>query len=101
MSPKESSVKNHVMASIVSIVAVTVMTVYAEINEVFKNWLKSVFSHHWVGKGIIALVIFFVFAHLIKLESKRETVYLVNLLVAVAVLCSGALLLFFIWEAVQ
>jgi len=32
---------------------------YAEETPLFKNWLKATFTHHWLGKGALALLVFF------------------------------------------
>lgn len=37
----------------------TIMVIVAELFGPFKDTLKSVFGHHWIGKGIIVLVVFF------------------------------------------
>lgn len=50
------------LASIASILFITFATIYAEFNKPFKDWLASTFNHHWVGKGVLAVVIFFVVA---------------------------------------
>jgi len=46
-------------AAVVAIVFVTVATILGELYSPFKNWLKDTFYHHWMGKGIIAIVIFY------------------------------------------
>jgi uncharacterized membrane protein YqhA len=66
---KGDTVKNHVMSAIITVLGITFMTVYAEFNAAFKNFLKATFYHHWIGKGVLAIVIFFIFAHLIKLKT--------------------------------
>jgi len=50
------------LASIVSILFVTFATICGELNKPFKDWLALTFGHHWAGKGVIAVVIFFVVA---------------------------------------
>ncbi|MEK6839499.1 MAG: hypothetical protein AABX72_01035 [Nanoarchaeota archaeon] len=100
MSPNEQSVKSHIYAAIVAVIAITFMTIYAEMNETFKNWLKETFFHHWVGKGVLALILFFIVAHIIKIKTKRETISLINILIVSTIICSLLILGFFVWEAV-
>ena len=47
------------VAAIVAIVFVTIATIFGELYKPFKNSLKDLFSHHWIGKGVIAIVIFY------------------------------------------
>lgn len=42
----------------VGIIWVTVATVAGELSAPFKDWLKAVFAHHWLGKGYVAAGIF-------------------------------------------
>lgn len=43
-----------------------VLVIAAELAEPFKNFLKSTFSHHWVGKGAIITLAFLIFGVLLK-----------------------------------
>lgn len=49
-----------VVGAIVTIIALTLLIVWADLMPTVKDWLKATFSHHWVGKGVIAVIIFFV-----------------------------------------
>jgi uncharacterized membrane protein SirB2 len=46
-------------AAIIAIVFVGVATILAELYKPFKDWLAETFYHHWMGKGIIMIVIFY------------------------------------------
>ncbi|MBI2591480.1 MAG: hypothetical protein HYW34_02290 [Candidatus Brennerbacteria bacterium] len=37
---------------------ITAITIAGEIMPFIKDWLKSIFLHHWIGKGILSAVIF-------------------------------------------
>lgn len=41
-----------------AVVFVTGVTVTADLYLPLKNWLKLMFSHHWVGKGVLAGMVF-------------------------------------------
>lgn len=41
-----------------AIAFVTGITVTADLYLPLKNWLKLMFSHHWIGKGILAGAVF-------------------------------------------
>jgi hypothetical protein len=47
-----------VLAAVSSIIFVTVSTIAAELNSGFKGFLATVFTHHWIGKSVIASVVF-------------------------------------------
>lgn len=61
-----------VAASSAAILFITVATIVGELYKPFKGWLKITFSHHWIGKGVLALVIFAVIFILIFVFSCRR-----------------------------
>jgi len=46
-------------------------TIFAELFHPFKDWLKETFYHHWVGKGVLSIVLFFIL--LIPLTYMRKS----------------------------
>lgn len=50
-------------ASSLSLVALIII---AELSSTFKDILKNVFTHHWVGKAVIIILVFLVFGFLFK-----------------------------------
>lgn len=52
------SLYQYYVATVVSIWFVTVITIGAELSPTFKDFIASVFLHHWLGKGILTLVVF-------------------------------------------
>jgi len=62
LEKKLKIIASFTLASILSILFITFVTIYAEFNKPFKDWLAGTFIHHWVGKGVLAVVIFFVVA---------------------------------------
>ena len=95
---KDNQIKQHIVSAIITIIIITVMTILSEVKVPFKNWLQSMFYHHWIGKGVLALAIFFIFAHLIKLNPKKDSAYLTNALVTITIICALAIIIFFAWE---
>ncbi|MBI2984925.1 MAG: hypothetical protein HYY50_04870 [Candidatus Kerfeldbacteria bacterium] len=49
-----------IMAATVAIMVVTLLTVIGELQPGWKDWLKGAFTHHWLGKGALALAAFLV-----------------------------------------
>ncbi len=45
-------------AAIISSVFVVVVTIWAELSPVLKDWLKSISGHHWTTKSIFTALIF-------------------------------------------
>lgn len=82
------------------------VTVTADLYLPLKNWLKLMFSHHWIGKGVLAGVIFvavtiifsFIPTPLVELRAKILARSTRNLVI---VSCAGTLIIiaFFIYEA--
>lgn len=52
------------VAAIVAIIFIVFATIFGELYKPFKDSLKDIFSHHWIGKGVIAIVIFYVLGFL-------------------------------------
>lgn len=55
----------------VTIIFLTLITVMADFQPALKDWLKSTFTHHWIGKGILAVVVFLI-VWLTMLAQKRQ-----------------------------
>jgi len=43
-----------------TVILIVVMTILSEISSGFKGFLVSITGHHWVSKGLIALVVFLI-----------------------------------------
>jgi hypothetical protein len=63
------------LATIVVIAVITIFTIVSEISGGFKDFLANIGGHHWVGKGILSLIIFGVvwFGSAFKLKEDPET----------------------------
>lgn len=44
----------------------TILIVVAELVEPFKNFLKDLFTHHWIGKAVLITFAFLVFGFLFR-----------------------------------
>lgn len=88
-------------ALITASIVIAGLTIGADLVPPLKNWLKETFFHHWIGKGVIALIIFAV-SFLISLAfpstEKRERL---TLTISVWVLATAilAIVAFFAYEA--
>jgi len=59
MNPIKSS-RSSIVSAIITVAVVTALTVFADLFLPFKDYLKAAFTHHWVGKGVIAAISFVV-----------------------------------------
>ncbi len=42
----------------VNIIAVTVITIWADLAPQFKSWVASLTGHHWITKSLMAVILF-------------------------------------------
>ena len=80
-----------------------ILVVWKETNESVYNWLKDTFGHHWIGHGILTLLIFFIVFAIssaaYKVDSMENKHNLVNALVVIATILSFIIILgFFLIE---
>lgn len=92
------------VAGICTVVFITLITVLADLVPALKDWLKSAFTHHWIGKGVLAAGLFALFYLLVYGSAKPEKADhllapLLRALVWLTILGTAILFLFFIWEA--
>jgi len=59
------------LSASVTVALITLVTIIADLNPPLKDWLKSTFSHHWIGKGVLAAAIFIVLTFLFRLMSLK------------------------------
>lgn len=91
------------LSASLTILGVTVLTILAELQPAVKVWLTSTFTHHWLGKSILALVFFLVvwiICRLVPMRREEQDIpAYVNLLTGTSLICALALIGFFIWHA--
>lgn len=46
------------LATIITSLALLSLTIAAELQPALKDWLQTFFYHHWIGKSLIASVVF-------------------------------------------
>lgn len=54
-------INSFAISATVAIVFIAFVTIFGELHGPFKDWLKGTFNHHWIGKGVIAIAIFYAF----------------------------------------
>ena len=89
--------KGPYVATIVTIILITVMTILSEISKSFKTLLADTFWHHWIGKGIIALVVFFLIALLFE-DKERDIYKITKLTVSIGIIGGLVIFLFYVFH---
>ncbi len=84
-------------ATIVTIISVTIMTIAAELSTRFKDFLTNTFWHHWIGKGIIALAVFFLIRLLYKGEGE-DISRLTKTTIATTIISGLVIFLFYVFH---
>lgn len=88
------------IAAVLNAIFVTVITIFAELNEPFKNWLKSLSGHHWTSKSILSialyLIILVLFYVTLRNVGPQKIRGAISLALWSAVLGSIAIFLFFV-----
>jgi len=88
-------------ATLITTFAILVMTLGSELYSPSKAWLAATFGHHWIGKGILSIVVFLVvialsYSRLTKAERSMATWS--NRLFATVILVTVIIIGFFTYE---
>ncbi|MBI4159255.1 hypothetical protein HY500_03275 [Candidatus Woesearchaeota archaeon] len=91
--------KSLIYATSLTIILATLLTIIAELSKLLKDFLASITGHHWVTKGLFALIIFiavyFFFASSKDYKECKKEIYSV---IAITIVSSLAIFLFFVWH---
>ena len=58
MNRKLKLTESIILSSIAVAIFIPIITITAELAAPLKEWLKNTFYHHWVGKSLIAVIVF-------------------------------------------
>lgn len=76
-----------------------ILVIMKETDESIYEWLKNTFGHHWIGHGILTLLIFFIILGLTHIGMKEVDISdkysLINILLVAGVFLSFILILGF------
>ncbi len=86
-----------------TVLFLTLLTAVSDLHPPVKQWLGDVFSHHWLGKGILGIAVFALLTLLCRTQTHRggqDTALLraISALAAISVLSSAALIVFYLIE---
>ena len=57
---------NYYLGIAASSLLLWVMVIFGELYEPFKNMLKDIFTHHWIGKGVVITAAFLILGFLLR-----------------------------------
>lgn len=91
------------ISGIVAALFIAGITIVAELTPPLKDWLKVTFSHHWVGKSILAAGLFIILSFILALlplradEQKLRRV--VTTLAWITITAALVIMGFFVYES--
>lgn len=91
---KSQYIRAFAISAALAIVTIATLTIAGELYKPLKDWLAATFTHHWIGKGVISFVGFYVVGYILSLlvsgvRSKEATIlfglFWISLLSALAI----------------
>ena len=86
--PLATWVRSVAIATIVTSLMLAVLIVSAEEIPALKDWLKATFSHHWLGKGALAVGLFAVVSLTFRMRGDAPRLSTIILFEAIVVILS-------------
>ncbi|MBI2064005.1 MAG: hypothetical protein HYT65_03385 [Candidatus Yanofskybacteria bacterium] len=92
------------IAASLSVITITVITIWGELSSPFKAWLAGFTGHHWLTKSVLSLIVYFgglaVFYLLPKNMGPKTIRRGLIFLIIITLAGSLAVFLFFVWHYV-
>ena len=87
----------------ITIVAVTAVTIWAELAPNFKNFLAGITGHHWITKSLMVVILFPLVLGLVRLLCRGEisdsqTAKSLWALIIMVIVCFTAIIGFYVWH---
>ncbi len=72
---KSQYIRAFAISAGLAIVVIAVLTIVGELYKPLKSWLADIFTHHWVGKGVISFIGFYIVGYILSLvvSDRRDT----------------------------
>lgn len=99
-SEKDFKIASFYLATILVMIVVVILTIASELNPPLKAGLAATFGHHWVGKGVISVIIYLVIGLGTYPMLSKQSILSVKIwtIALTAVLIIGALAIYgFFW----
>ncbi len=91
------------LSASVTVLFIAVLTIWADLYAPLKDWLKTMFTHHWIGKSVLSAALFLILGGMIGLmvskpdENKIATALWI--LVGASIVSTLAIWIFYLIEA--
>ena len=100
---KTKLIYSSAISASVSIVAVTAVTIWAELAPGFKNFLAGITGHHWITKSLMVIILFPLVLGLVRglcrgEISDKQTARSLWSLIVITILGFVAILGFYVWH---
>jgi hypothetical protein len=98
---KENILGAFAISAILSVITVVALTVFGELYAPLKDGLKNVFTHHWVGKGVISFVGFYIVGIILAQTKigRGRAVKLLSMLAWISLFGAATIIVFYFYEA--
>lgn len=91
-----------ITGAIIAVVFIILITIIAEFSPDTKFFLKNTFTHHWIGKSVLSLIIFIAASLIFWIISAKTDIKKIcaNIRILIFSVAAGslAILLFFVYE---
>lgn len=90
------------LAAAIVAIFVAVVTIFGELHAPLKDWLKTTFSHHWIGKGVLSAALFIVLflAFLLKNPTDEHLNRSMKTAFWLSIVSSLAILIFYCYKVI-
>lgn len=87
-------------AAAITAVFIAAITIFGELYAPLKDWLKTAFSHHWIGKGVLSAALFVVLSIIFLFKTRSDNSLLRSAKTAFwfSIASSLAILIFYCYE---
>jgi len=102
MDSGKKFVNSFIISASIAVIFIVAVTIMGELYAPLKDWLKNAFTHHWIGKGAISFIGFYLISFLLysaMSENINRTVLLLNILTCIVGAGIIAIIGFYYYEA--
>lgn len=98
-------IRAYTSGATIAVVFLVFLTILAELQVPLKDWLKTTFSHHWIGKGVLTAALFIVAGFLLssrrRNSDEEEASRWIVVLAWTVILGTVVLYFFFLYETLR
>ena len=63
---------NFYLGESASSLLLVILVIITEVSDSFNNLLKLIFTHHWIGKAVLMVLVFFIFGLIFRRDIEKE-----------------------------